>query len=300
MFLSRRLLLAVSVTAFLSVSLVAQSADDALVRQFYPPSLTNRSVQLFDYARADLDGTGTQSYIVVAYGNGVSGVVRVIRTVPAPAQVAAETAFNMMVGDVPFLRLADLDGDGKPEIVAGFAVMGGQISWPIKWTAGRLALIGPSQQSVDGVRSTLSYVQLLDVDGDGKVELIEWDQRNVNHTVYAIGSDGVFAPQPLPVLYADSYVRHDGEPEIFTGVFRATAGTKLTLTIANGDPAGNQVTSGHFYFNGIELLTPNDFKKAVRKVTFAVTSASDGVNEVEADLDGKPGTHIAVSLSPQQ
>src|ERR1041384_5839412 len=101
---ARRLLLAVSVRALLSIPHIAQSADETLVRQFFPTSLPDRHVQLLDYARADLDGIGTQSYVVAVYGNGVQGVVRAIRTAPAPAQVAAETNFNMMLGDIPSLR----------------------------------------------------------------------------------------------------------------------------------------------------------------------------------------------------
>ena len=286
-----------------AASLHAQTSDEAIVRQFFPPSLVRAGAPQMDaFARADLDGIGVQNYIVAVYGNGGRGMVRVIRTTPAPAQVVEETSFNLMAGDVPFVQLADLDGDGRPEVLAAFAVMGGQISWPLKWTGGHLVLIGPSDVGPDrGVRSLLNFVQPLDIDGDGKLELIEWRQDEPIHAVFKLGGDGKFAAQPVPVLYAARYVRHEGATDICTALLPAPAGAKLTITVLNGDAAGgNEVTSGELYFNGTQLLFPNDFKKATRKFTLVATGSPDGTNEIEVDLDGKPGTAVTVSVSQQQ
>lgn len=280
------------------VASASAQTDEAIVASLFPPSLIDGNApHLSAFARADLDGTGVQDAIVAVYGNGYRGAVRVIRA----GQVAGESSYDLMAGAYPILRLADLDGDGKPEIVASFGTEGGEVTWPLKWSAGRLTLIGPSTTLFHGgVQATLGYAELFDLDGDGKLELVEYIADRPTHSVLKLGADGRYTRTSTKAVYAGHFVRHDGDPEIFTGVFPAAPGAKVTLSVVNGSAGGaNRTTSADLYFNGKQLLFPNDFKKVAATFTLTATSAADGVNEIEVGMQGKPGSEVTVSASVQ-
>ncbi|HEV2718480.1 MAG TPA: VCBS repeat-containing protein, partial [Thermoanaerobaculia bacterium] len=118
-----------ALSLLLAIAAPAQTPDEGIVRDFWPSRLGKDVEKLFDFARADLDGTGRGDYIVAIYGNSPC-VVRVLRAAGGAPSLVAEAAPDAMGGHAPRLRLVDLDGDGRPEIVAAFAtITGGEVTW---------------------------------------------------------------------------------------------------------------------------------------------------------------------------
>ena len=102
----------------LALLVVAPATDDAIVRQFFPAKLTaeidpDHPVQKVDYARADLDGTGRNDYIVAVYYNGMHDVLRVSLISPARRDHRGRIAGTLLGSSI----VMDTDGDGVPEIL---------------------------------------------------------------------------------------------------------------------------------------------------------------------------------------
>jgi len=304
-----RVFLSFAALLFVAVAATADQVDD-LAAAHYPDWLDadyevmtadgTAPVRRWMAMAADLDGTGTTDYVVAVYCNSVSGNVRVLR---AGVGVIAQTNYPAMGGMYPKLRLVDLTGDGRPEIVASFTAMHGDETWILNWQQRSLVSIAPTKTLDNGVvNSVLGTSDFFDVDGDGLPEILVMTDGDPGDppkdVVYKLGS-GRFAPTGTSLLYANRFVRGKGEPEIFTAVIRAVTGQKVQIKVVNGDGAGDNVaTSGELWFNGKQLLGPNDFKKKSRLFTLQATAAE--LNEIEVDLEGKPGSEVTVSVTPVQ
>lgn len=276
----------------------SSSSDDQVAASFWPAQLSSSGVRIIDFGRADLDGTGNAGYLVVVYCDGARGVVRVIKTGGTPALVA-EAASPAMGGHSGRLRLPDLDGDGKPEIAATFSRMGGEETWIFRYAGNALTPFGPTAVVSGTLRTQVGMVDFLDVDGDGIPEIVETERAIQDRRVLALGPDGTYHETATHVLYANRFVRHDGEPELFTAVFPATVGQRLQLTIVNGDGTPATVpTSADFYVNGKIVFAPNDFKRKSRALT--TTFTADAANELESLMDGKPGAAMTVVVIAAQ
>src|SRR6202008_1190202 len=112
--------------AFATLALAQDRDDTALVNRFFPQRLIDDSINNFraggpspfracDFVVADLDGKGVNQYLVAAYTNGFSAVVRVIRK--STATVVDEPPFVLMLGIFPRVRLIDLEGNGRADVV---------------------------------------------------------------------------------------------------------------------------------------------------------------------------------------
>lgn len=274
------------------------SNDENIVATAFPPDLaTPGGLRLYIYERADLDGVGSKDYVVAVYSNGFQGAVRVLRLAGG---VIDETHYRLMSGHVPLLRLIDVDGDGKPEIIAGFATMGAEATWPFRWSEGRLSLIGPSVVAFGDVRPLLMHVSLLDIDGDGKLEMVHWVPGEPVHQVLKLTGDGTYRTTARKVLYANRFVRHGDDPETYTAQFRNEAGSPLTITIVNGDIYGkHRASDGSLYLNGKQILFHDDINEHTGTFTIPAVSTSTA-NEIEMELTGPDGTEVSVSVSPKQ
>ncbi len=97
----------------------------------------------------------------------------------------------------------------------------------------------------------------------------------------AMGSS-IFGPK--------KYIRTTGPKDVYTENYAATPGPGL-ITILNGEENGeNRVTSATITFNGVEIFSPNDFKKAVYLLEKTVTLAA--TNTIVIELASKPGTYL--------
>lgn len=168
----------------LSAEPLAQT-DEQIVQQFFPQRLIDESgddfakggpppFQTFDFAAADLNGTGNADFIVAVYSNGFSGVIRVLQKQNDAFQLVDEPDIPSMGGDFPEVRLLDLNNDERPEVIASFASARGPTEdWVFKWDGTELSLFGPTEIDALGITHTLlSDASFIDLNGDGVVEII--------------------------------------------------------------------------------------------------------------------------------
>lgn len=242
-------------------------------------------------AHVDLDGTGTANYIVAVSDDRV----RVLKTGGGTATVVAEAAPDTMTGANPQLRLVDLDGDGRPEIVASYPTpRASESTWIFRWTGHELTNFGPTVTV--GPRhithSILGLVEFFDVDGDGVLDLVEFDREAQGIRIWKRSSDGAYKVTRNRVAYINRYQRHTAEPELFSAVFSATPGQVLEVTVI----VEKAVTGGDVHINGQLIFGPSDFRKSTRLLKNTIKAKA--VNEVQSTVDGKPGAAIVVMLAP--
>ncbi|MGH7431007.1 MAG: hypothetical protein ACREI5_04230, partial [Candidatus Methylomirabilales bacterium] len=128
---------------------------EQIVAQFFPQRLVDDSearlkrggpepFRASNYRLADLDRTGTANYIVAAYTNGFSAVVRVLKLQDSTATLVAEPNLRLLSGILPGIELLDVENDGRPEVVISLTGPRAPVAdWVFKWTGTELALIGP-------------------------------------------------------------------------------------------------------------------------------------------------------------
>ena len=172
----------------LSPAAFAQT-DEEIVNQFFPEFLIEESEEreagggpapfrASAFGVADLNGTG-EEFIVAAYTNGFSAGIRVLRRQGTTTLLVDEPILRLLGGTFPFVKLIDLDNDGRPEVVTSFSSARGHLAdWVFKWNGATLDLIGPSTVDEHGDVSTLlSEAGFRDLDGDGILEIINSPQQ---------------------------------------------------------------------------------------------------------------------------
>jgi hypothetical protein len=300
----------VRLTAVLALTLAVTSAafcaapptDEQIVASLFPASLLNDPTfhghevdfKQYDFVRADLDGTGSADYLVVAYYNGIHDEVRVIRAVAGSAPSVAADLGLKYIGSAPgHISLADLDGDHKPEILLSIPLPRGSQDWLLKWSPGALKLFGPTKTDRSGRTFTDLYaLRLVDVDGDGIPELLV--PNNEGFKVYHFGATGyVVAPTVITTYHL---VRTSGDPDaLATGLVVNKPGAYV-VTIVNGDAAGNhRSTAAYVEVNGTVLFPESAFKKADRTLTANVPLKD--TNELYVELRGTPGSELTVTIT---
>ncbi len=159
---------------------------EQIVEQFYPQRLIDESEADFQKggpapfrARAfqvgDLDGIGTDNYIVAAYTNGFSAAIRVLKLQNDTAALVFEPNLPLLDGIYPAVELVDIENDGRPEVAVHFSSPRGTLTdWVFRWTEMELSLIGPASVNQHGdVFTRLFESSFFDVDGDGVLEIVQ-------------------------------------------------------------------------------------------------------------------------------
>jgi hypothetical protein len=177
------LLCCVAVAARVEAQLTPLTPDEAAVQQAYPALLVDEWTQdfgaplqtvprLYDFETVDLLGSGVADYIVAAYSNGYTGVVKVFQR-QGNVLVALHERSDM-AGSRPLVRLVDFDGDRRPEVVVSFSANGGSSpAWIFRWEGAGLQKISPSYTDDFGSEvPALIDPDFVDVDGDGAIEVI--------------------------------------------------------------------------------------------------------------------------------
>jgi hypothetical protein len=301
-----RVLLLAVVSILLAARLSAQSAsDDALVKSLYPSSLTAEVEDPADlqpswrFKRADLDGTGTPTYIVALYANGARAVLRIISVTGNSATVVAAPADPMLDPFHMGMELIDLDGDGKPEILLSSGSMRHTGYWIFAWRNQALVMISPVSTLKDGTHpSLIPDVRLVDVDGDGHPELLTEDTITGLAATYKLTS-GTYQ-RTSDTLFTNDFVRGTGDPDyrdVVAGLTLRAADLKsgYELRVINGTPTGVPVTSATITLNGKVIFKQDDFKNAPITLKAPVSPLAD--NELEVELSGKPNSSFRIVLA---
>lgn len=286
----------------------AQSAaDEQLVQNGYPVDLINDFYRFADpdlsppdsmyaFERADLDGIGSANYIVAVYGNTRAGRIRVYKPSSGSAPLA-ESTLREIGGSNPTVTLLDLDGDGKPEIIARYQRMHGTAVWLYKWSAGQLVLFGPmSTDSFGQQHSTLASPVFDDLDGDGIPEIIMGAGPHDEDPVLTVLTlrGGKYVPTEPSLFYA-VYKRGEGDPEEFEDSVVTTKPGTYLIRIANGDGRGdNAITSAEVKVNGKQVFGPSSFQQKTRLLSASVQLGAS--NLLEVSIAAKPGTQMTISV----
>jgi hypothetical protein len=282
--------------------------DSQVVETFFPQRLIDESRR--DYQRggplpfrtsafvvADLDNDGSP-FIVAAYTNGFSGVVRVLERVDGTARLVHEPDLPALGGVFPSLRLLDFDHDGRAEVVVSCtSARGPTADWVFRWDGSRLALLGPTTRDALGVADTpLSNADFVDIDGDGILEVLNptgadsgpgaWEVYRLEERTYVAGAFLHYVATffPPPAAGTQSFVV-------------ANPGPAFLLTVINGDrDGGNRVRAGTIRLNGRDVVGPADLDEGMRTVVRRVPGSVENV--VAVTLVGTQGSRVLVTVGP--
>lgn len=293
-------------TWFPALTIAGESDDEKLVASLFPGRLTIESALFTDppvkeyvFVRADLEKPGALNYVVALYTNSVSSVLEVIRPgLDGGVLVTGGTEFRL-AGGSGALKLRDLDGDGRPEILASVRFNRGIETWIFAWRGGKVVWLGPKATFPDGHALTaVGQPEVLDLDGDGIAELVEPCQFPEDVAdegiVYAL-TNGTYSKR-TSVRFTRSYLRGQGTPVVQTERFAGIDGSRdFQLRIVNGDDRGDHRSSNSVVkLNGAVVAGPEAFKPEMRCLVVPVVLSAE--NRLEVEMSGEPSSAISVLI----
>ncbi len=224
----------------------------------------------------DIDSDGKPD--IIATLDVTSGNLRILRntTIPGSSMVSftsgSNASYNLSGTRARRIAIGDLDGDGKPEIVAAFYTLnyteGGGSKVTVLKNESYPGLIKFNSTQTPYATGTGPYdVALGDLDGDGKLDIVTSNLADgAGSTVSILRNTGTgFAAfesfptgnQPKGIAIAD--MNGDGKPEIITSNINPTASSISVLN--NASTSGSLAFSTNLNFtSGIlpNILLVND------------------------------------------
>lgn len=282
----------------------AANSEKTIVKENFPQELTADSEKLdavsgyrpdqyLAYTDADLDGTGKENYIVAVYSNGFAGAIRVFKKEGTSATLVAAPTSPRISGILPSVRLRDVDGDGRPEIIAGFSTVNGAITsdtvW--KWNGKSLHCISP----------VLYGVLFIDLTGNGKLSAISRDEGGqtdasgfpIDTAIYNL-VNGRFVRAGTSYLFS-YFNRYQGPPHWDTQQFSVpNLSAQYEMTIVNGAGTHKLVSSATIKLNGTTIASQQNLIQKAKVIKVPVTLKAS--NTVSVKLRGAPGSRILVSV----
>ncbi len=139
-------------------------------------------------------------------------------------------------------------------------------------------------ESVTPVNPESGYgsVQFVDIDGDGRKELIDsWTDGddNVIQTLYRL--NGGMYSEAEPVFYLGDCVRGTGKPFAQTGRFSSSA-SSATLLVLNGVDGAPRSAAIEVELNGQKIVSPDQLNEKVgrRSIPVNLLTDDDLANEI--------------------
>jgi hypothetical protein len=280
------------------------ASDDSWASTFFPESLVQASVVAGSNLRFWSTRTvtfGSSAYLAVAYSNGISGVLRLLRINGEAASLISERA--NLDGAAPDLEAVDIDNDHVPELVASYQTgrRGERTSYIYRWTGSALAPLANGRLGRDGGFNTVSFA---DIDGDGVMEVLEprstagddalSETTSGGFDTYKLVNGTLRLQTNVTLQYVGVFSRSTGTPKVITDEFDAQPGQYL-LHITNGDQAGNVVNSAEIRLNGAVIFGPAQFKPIGRTLSAPVTLAA--LNTITVELRSAPESTLTITLS---
>ncbi len=301
--------------------LVAMASSAATSGQT-PPSFTVSAIAPtglgpYEVELADMDGDGDKDLVTSNIDDQETGTVTVSKNNGA-GTFAAPASYN--VGPVPSdMRVADFNGDGKPDVVCIAALSGNHVNdlnsyVTVLLNNGAGALANRQDYSV-GQNANSGGVDVGDYNGDGRLDFAVASIMEGVH-VYINGGSGVFslwihtAPGLGPSHIASADFNGDGRLDLVAG---NTDAVQLFLNSGSGFAAGvyldnypdsvQGIATGDFDNDGKPDLALTGRSLSVYRNTgtgasFAKTAYPAGENQVgikTADMDGDGKLDITVS-----
>jgi hypothetical protein len=287
---------------FGGAALHAQSADERLATRFYPAALdadfrANNApdrpiLRDMTLLRVDLDHSGNADYLAVAYSNGLASSLRILKgSGAANGTLIAESPDVTMGGNgKPVLEAVDIDDDGTPELVVQFT----RATWIYKYSNGQLALFGPTREGAVGPTSDLGYVGFVDVDGDGRLDIVEAGTREKPETtLYRVAADGS-CRRAGRAAFVDRFTTAEESHAVTTRTFTAKPGRYL-LRIVNGAPRRERLVGrAEVRLNGVEVAHVQAALPGTRTLLIPIELRQ--LNVMDIDLGGDPDSELSITI----
>jgi hypothetical protein len=299
--------------------------DQDIAGQFFPQRLVDESNEIFnqggprpsrnmDFVVADLNGVGASDFIIVAYTNGFSGAIRVLRKQSSTAFLVAEPDLPTLGGIIPKVELVDIDNNRRPEVIVSFSsARGSAADWVFKWNGTALVLIGPTSGENENrhVSTLLSEAAFIDLDGDGILEIVNSpqlgpvanDETELNpdqiNKFEVFKFDGNIYGIWKSLNFIHTFIRSNGGPVEGIRQFSVSrSNISYMLKILNGDAGGNnRVSSALVRLNGRTVVDPERFGQEVSEIITPVTLQSS--NSLSVELRSAPGSQMTITIEPR-
>ncbi len=211
----------------------------------------------------DIDGDGKPDVIVV---NSTSNTISVYRNISTSGSITAASfaaKVDFTTNPSPLnIAIADLDGDGKPDIVVSNAI-GNTISVFKNTAVSGSITTGSFAAKVDYTIGGNSYkIAIGDIDGDGKPDIVLGGSTLsilLNTTAPGVINTGSFAKSDFSfsvTALALADINNDGKIDILTG------GNNTLTVITNNSTIGNLALAPGVNLSNTSQATPMDIAVA--------------------------------------
>jgi hypothetical protein len=188
----------------LAIRFYPQSLDEFFIHTHAPGTPIVRDTTLL---RLDLDDSGVEDYLAVAYSNGLAAELLLIHGAGAAAVVVDQADEALGGRGKPVLEPIDIENDGVPELAVGFM----RETWLYKFDGTSLVLFGPKRTGEAGQTTNLGTATYFDLDGDGTLEIFEQapSSTEAEYIVHKLSGNG-FALTSTEVMFYDRFEQVEG------------------------------------------------------------------------------------------